>query len=399
MSEQKYVVDPALKNYATSAVQLQCVDAVNEHGSYRKAGEALGKNNTSVMRCIDRLKEKAAREGYIEGGPTGSMFTETGVKVPPGYLLRGTSTLVDAGGKPIQTWIKTKMDYVAQQQAMREAAEAMAEELPRLAALPLEVATMHPLCNLYTVTDYHVGMLAWGRETGAPWDLKIAEDTLIKAFEQLILASPPASRCIVNQLGDFLHYDGLLPVTPEHGHVLDSDGRFSKMVGTAIRLLRRVIDMALLRHAHVTVLLAEGNHDMASSVWLRHMFKALYENETRVTVIDSELPYYAVDHGKTMLAFHHGHLQKNAQLPLLFAAQFPQMWGRTTKRYAHSGHRHHVEEKEHSGMKVFQHPTLAARDAYAARGGWIAERQISSVTYHEVYGETGRNTITPEMLG
>jgi hypothetical protein len=24
------------------------------------------------------------------------------------------------------------------------------------------------------VTDYHLGMYAWGEETGAPWDMKIA---------------------------------------------------------------------------------------------------------------------------------------------------------------------------------------------------------------------------------
>jgi len=128
------------------------------------------------------------------------------------------------------------------------------------------------------------------------------------------------------------------------------------------------------------------------------MFSALYENEPRLTVVDSELPYYVHQHGDTMLAWHHGHLQKNSQLPLTFAAQFPKIWGNTTKRYCHTGHRHHVEEKEHSGMTVIQHPTLAARDAYAARGGWIAERQVTSITYSNKFGEVARNTVTPEML-
>jgi hypothetical protein len=26
------------------------------------------------------------------------------------------------------------------------------------------------LCNLYTFTDYHLGMLAWGEEGGDDWD-------------------------------------------------------------------------------------------------------------------------------------------------------------------------------------------------------------------------------------
>lgn len=81
-----------------------------------------------------------------------------------------------------------------------------------------------------------------------------------------------------------------------------------------------------------------------------------------------------------------------------FAAQYAKEWGTTTKRYCHTGHRHHVEEKEHSGMTVVQHATIAARDAYAARGGWFAERKIKAITYHKEYGETSSVTVTPEML-
>jgi hypothetical protein len=99
-----------------------------------------------------------------------------------------------------------------------------------------------------------------------------------------------------------------------------------------------------------------------------------------------------------MIAWHHGHLKKPDQLPLLFAAQFPREWGNTTRRYCHTGHLHHVYEKEHSGMIVIQHPTIAARDAYAARGGWIADRSVSAITYHSQFGQVGRTTVVPEMI-
>jgi hypothetical protein len=128
------------------------------------------------------------------------------------------------------------------------------------------------------------------------------------------------------------------------------------------------------------------------------MFQALYENEPRIQVIDSELPYYTYQHGETMLCWHHGHLSKNEALPLLFASQFPKVWGNTNKRYIHCGHRHHTHVKEYSGATVEQHPTLAARDAYAARGGWMAERQVSSITYSDKYGQVAKNTVTPEMI-
>lgn len=383
-------IDERLKEWATPA-QLKYIEAIELHGGARAAAKALGVHHSSVGKAIDRLKAHAARQGY---SPDHDMKRP----VPDGFLLKGVSTYYDKDGNAAGQWVKSSVDRERQAELFKAAAEAMAEEMPRLAAIARPVTTNADLCNLYTLTDSHVGMLAWHKEGGDDWDLGIAEKTLVGCFEQMMAAAPAAHVGIVNQLGDWLHYDGLSAITPLHGNVLDADGRFSKMVAAAIRILRRVIDLALIRHNEVHVILAEGNHDIASSVWLRHMFKALYENEPRVTVNDNELPYYVFQHGKVMLAFHHGHLSKNDALPLLFAAQYPVMWGATSKRYVHTGHRHHKDEKEHPGITVVQHPTLAARDAYAARGGWISEREATAMTYHSQFGLVARNTVTPEML-
>ena len=314
----------------------------------------------------------------------------------PTRIQTGTSTLYDAEGNVKLQWVKEHPDNRAD--IVREVIDELSGTIRRVKPVSAPKHTEEALCNLYTLTDCHVGMKAWEPETGADWDLEIAEQTLTSALDYLIKASPKAHTGVINQLGDWLHFDSLAALTPTSGHLLDADSRFPKVVRVATRILRYIIDAALKKHEHVVVLMAEGNHDMASSVWLRHIFSLLYENEPRVHVIDSEMPYYVHQHGKTMLAFHHGHLKKNDQLPLLFAAQFPEMWGQTKRRYCHTGHRHHTEEKEHSGMTVIQHPTIAARDAYASRGGWIADRQITSITYHKEYGQVARNTVVPDML-
>jgi hypothetical protein len=282
---------------------------------------------------------------------------------------------------------------------LQERIAALCEELPVIAPVErIQENVSQDLLNLYTFTDYHMGMLAWHKEGGADWDLKIAEQMLWDAFRRMVDASPAAHTCVLNIQGDFLHSDGLLPVTPAHQHVLDQDGRFSKIVDVAIRVLRRLIAYALAKHEQVHLLIVEGNHDEASSIWLRRAFAAMYEEEPRLTVNDSELPYYVYQHGEVMLAFHHGHKLKNEQMPGLFAAQFASMWGATKKRYCHTGHRHHLDEKEYSGMVVTQHPTLSARDAYAARGGWISERAALAITYHQKSGQYARTYITPELL-
>ena len=389
------IVDPALKEWADDRVKAD-IDAVNLYGGYRAASRATKQTYSRLRDRIQTVERQAALAGY---SPRHGM-TET---VPDGFKLRGRSVLrkldpVTGQKVELLSWDKSSADDERRAEMLRAAFAAMSEDVPRVAPIPAPGQTADHLCNVFTLTDCHVGMMAWRKEGGADWDLAIAERTLIGAFEQMVDQSPAATTCVVNQLGDFLHYDGLTPVTPTSGHMLDADGRFSKMVRTAIRVLRRVIDLALARHQTVFVVMAEGNHDLASSVWLRIMFAALYENEPRVRVIDSELPYYVHIHGETMLAFHHGHLKKNDQLPLLFAAQYPREWGATTKRFAHVGHRHHEDVKEHSGMKVVQHATLAARDAYAARGGWISDREATAYTYHARWGKVGSVTVCPEML-
>jgi hypothetical protein len=349
---------------------------VAQYGSISAAASAEGINRATLQSRVNEARRRQA-----------------------GMVVTGRSTLTDLRtGEPVMEWVKESLDRQQQAQAQQAAYAALAAELPRTEAVAPPTIYNGQLCTVYTLTDCHVGALAWRKEGGDDWDLEIAEDTLLGCFRHMIEASPASQLGIVNQLGDFLHWDGLEAVTPTSRHLLDADGRFEKVVAVAIRVLRRVVDMALEKHPRVHVILAEGNHDLASSVWLRQMFAALYENEPRITVEQSPLPYYCLEWGNTLLAFHHGHLKKNDQLPLMFAAQFAPEWGRTTKRYCHTGHRHHLEEKEHSGMVVFQHPTLAARDAYAARGGWHAMRSATAVTYHKVFGEVGRSTANPDML-
>jgi hypothetical protein len=385
-------IDPVLLDYCTPR-QREILEAIDRLGSAKLASIELGLAISGASNTYNDVRIKAAKQGY---SPAHDM-TNT---VPAGFNVKGVSTYYDlVTGKPRGQWVKSTADQAAREEMQRAALAALAEDLPRAMPVPPpSTGTNASLLNLYTITDYHIGMLAWHREGGDDWDLAIAERTLTGCFEAMVAGAPPAAGCVINQLGDFLHYDGMTAETPTSGHPLDADGRFTKMVEIAVRVLRRLVEHALTRHQTVHVIMAEGNHDLASSVWLRTLFAALYENEPRVTVDGSALPYYAMRHGSTMLAFHHGHLSKNDSLPLLFASQFSKMWGDTARRYAHTGHRHHLEEKEHSGMIVTQHPTLAARDAYAARGGWIAQRAATAITYHDRHGKVATNSVCPEML-
>lgn len=361
--------------------QAAAIAAVEEAGSITRAAELLGISRGAIR---DRLKS------------AGCKAEETGI--PENHFVKGVSTLYDAEGNVRAEWVKTQLDQEQAAQALRDAIEAMQEGITPAAPIAAPKAFSDDLCNLFTFTDFHLGMLAWHREGGEDWDLDIAERTLAGAMSAMVTQSPAAHTAIVNIQGDFLHTDGKLPVTPAHGHVLDADSRFPKIRKVAIRLIRGLVKTALETHAEVHLIIAEGNHDEEGSGWLADCFAVFYEMEPRVTVNDCALPFYVFEWGQTMIGVHHGHKVKNEQLPLLFAAQFPESWGRTKRREVHCGHRHHRDEKEYNGVTVIQHPTLAARDAYAARGGWIADRAAQAITYHKKFGQVGRVSVCPEML-
>jgi len=282
---------------------------------------------------------------------------------------------------------------------MLAAIEALKDDIPRITPSVTPPAGLDSLLNCYVITDYHMGMLAWHEETGADWDLKIAEDLLIRWFAQAIQQSPQANTAVFAQLSDFLHFDGMDAVTPASKHLLDVDSRFAKLVRVAIRVLRQVIDMLLAKHQKVHIIMADANHDPVSQIWLREWFAVFYENEPRITVDRNPSPYNAYEFGQTALFFHHGHKRKVENVSEVFAALYREMFGRTKYAYAHMGHLHHLHVKENPLMIVEQHRTLAANDAYAARGGYLSGRDAKVITYHANKGEVSRLTINSDMLG
>ena len=368
-------------------------EGAKRNGAGRAVCIAGGKRHTFAVTPEAIAQEAAdARTGWAP---------EYGIEAPQpaGMKLKGTTTLTDLrSGERVLQWVKVDEDAKAQAALMLEAIKAMGEKIPREKARPAPARTRADLANCYVVTDYHLGMLSWAEETGDDWDTAIAEKMLIDWFSAAIAQSPDAELGVFAQLGDFLHWDGMDAVTPASKHLLDADTRFQKLVRVAIRAIRRIIGMLLAKHQRVHVLMAEGNHDPASSIWLREWLHATFENEPRITVDVSPDPYYCVEHGATALFFHHGHKRKPAQVDTVFAAKFREVFGRTKHAYAHLGHMHHIDIKETNLMVVEQHRTLAGSDAYASRGGWMSGRDAQVITYSRVHGEVGRVRVSSQML-
>lgn len=389
----------------------QAVNAYLAHDKNKqRAADALGWKRETLR---DRLKIAGERMmlgtmPVIEGfriSQTTTVFDEFGKKkaefiqqkperggvfeLPAGQKVKGVSALVSEDGREIIKWIKTGEDREEQIALMRAAIEALKDELPRVEPVAGPAFSIDDLLNQYTITDHHLGALAWNEETGAgDYDLQIGERLIIDWFAQAIRQSPPARRAVFAQLGDFLHYDSFKSITPEHGHHLDSDSRYPKMVRAAIRIMRTIIRMLLEKHEEVYVIMCDANHDPAGEVWLREMLAAFYETEPRVTVDTNPGTYSVIEHGDVSLFYHHGHRRGTKNVDSLLVGKFREIYGRTRYSYAHTGHRHQDELKTTDLMKVEQHETLAAPDAYGSN--WLSGRSAKVITYHKQFGEDGR---------
>lgn len=344
-------------------------------------------------RVIRIRKAKLAKKGVGHGRDVSHL-------VPDGYKIKGTSSLVDEFGNTKLQWVKTDTDAERQVELMKAVIEGMKSEITPVAPVKAVRAKRDDkLLNLYTVSDFHLGMLAWADESGDDWDMKIAEDLFSRWFDAAFQKAPDAGTGVINLLGDFAHFDSLVAVTPASGHALDADTRYQKLVRYMIRMVRRVVDMALVKHKNVRLLIVQGNHDESGMIWLAEMFSTLYDNEPRVFVDTSPDVYKMVQHGKTTLFFHHGHKARFDAIEPVMIAKFRKAFGESVYSYAHVGHLHHQKIVESRNMIVEQHRTLAAKDAYASRGGWMSGRSANVITYSAEYGEVARLTISPEMLG
>jgi len=380
-----------LKQFCT-ARQWEVLQALETAGTERSAALALGCTRNVISQVVKAVKAKAAASGW---SPDNDMTKP----VPIGYRIKGISTLYSDGLVKAQ-WVKSEVDKGQEDALLQAAVEALTEDLPKVRGTKGPKDTEGALRALYPIGDHHIGLLAWGEETlQGDYDLKISEMLLMRAMDHLVTVTPACDTAMILVLGDFLHYDSF-SATTQSGHLLDADSRFPRMVRVAMRVLRYLITVALKRHKSVQLVVQQGNHDPSSTVFLREAFHHIYENEDRLEVDTAPRTFSCHQFGKNLIGTHHGDKVKLPQLPLLFATDYPKIWGATEHRVILTGHVHHdqILLKEFSGATVESVRILAPKDAYATNGGWRAMQTMTARVLHKEYGEVSRSTFSPAMI-
>lgn len=375
----------ALIPFATPR-QAEYLQACIDHGSQRKAAKALGINLRGLERSIALAKKSAAKRGYA---PDHDM-THT---APSGFSIKGTSTLYGDDGAIKQQWVKTKQEQQDLQELLEQFSQGLADEsLGKFKARKGPKVQDPDLMACYVIGDAHLGMYAQADETGVEdFDTDIARNDLIGAFRHLTHSAPKAQVGVLVNVGDFLHANDTTSTTPSSKHLLDTDGRFSRVVDQAEAIFHAAVQLMLAKHQEVWIVNARGNHDPDAAMWINKILRAYYHDEPRVTVLENETKFIYWQWGATLIGVHHGDRIKRQQIYEAMTRDKRREWGEADHVYFWTGHIHHKSAEEIGGCLFESFNTLAAPDAWHAGSGYGANREMQQITLHKDHGIVARN--------
>jgi hypothetical protein len=386
----------------------QAADALRQYGRKYLAAQALGLNPNTFD---GRLKAAAARgmlgpAEVLPGFEIKSIATKEGdswvrqtrepgeeFAVPDGHIVKGVSALLDADGRTVQQWVKTREGNAP------VLSEAIKEALQSYEPAPLvspPAYTNDDLLTVYPIADLHLGMFSWAKETGADYDIKIASGLLKSSMANLVARSANSKLAIVLDLGDYFHADNSRNQTARSGNPLDVDSRYAKVVQMGFELVIQCIELALQKHDFVEYRKLPGNHDDETSLMLAVAVAAHFRANDRVSVDTSPSRFYMRRHGQCMVVSTHGDMLKMGDLAGFAAAQYPFEWGATKYRYGYTGHIHNEKALAVNtlrGLRAESFNTLAAKDAWHAGEGYQSPRNMVSITLHKDRGEVDRFTV------
>jgi hypothetical protein len=310
--------------------------------------------------------------------------------------IAATSTLYARDGTISAQWVKESAKDIDPEELARIVKDVFSDTEP-VKPIPRPRCASSDLMAVYPVGDHHSALYAWHEETGADYNLKIAERLLVSAAHHLVEQSPPTKRALIVNLGDFLHVDNIRNETARSGNTLDVDTRYAAMIRAAVAMLRAVINSALTKHESVEVINAIGNHDDVGAQWLSLALGCLYERNKRVVIHQKAGKFHYIRHGKCLIGVTHGDTCKLESLPGIMATDKPRDWGETEYRYWLTGHIHQRKTLEFPGCMVESFRTLAARDAWAHAAGYRSGRDMTSLVLHAQHGEVQRSRFDVSM--
>lgn len=320
--------------------------------------------------------------------------------IPEQHAVHGVSSYFGPLGDLKGQWVKTQKVKESSEDALVRLLEDLPKRVPaRKGNIPLSKASKSDdLLACYVLGDPHLGLLAWKPESGASFDLQIAEKLMCTAVRDLVLRGPRTRKAMLISLGDLFHADNSQQHTTRGSHSLDVDGRMSKVLAVGMTIITTMIDALLEHHEEVEVDCIQGNHDQYTSLVFSIALNSYYRNEPRIKIPVNPAARHYHRFENNLIGCVHGDRNKLETLGEIMATEESKAWGATEHRTWFVGHVHHSQVKELRGCTVETFRTLAARDSWHAGQGYNAQRDIRRIVYHAQYGEISREVAGLQYL-
>jgi hypothetical protein len=386
-------VNPEILEYGSPTDrQREYIEAIIEHGGIRTAAAALDMDEKTLRQALVKVERRAALQGIA---PDYNMVHP----VPDTHVAKGVSTYFDDAGKVRGQWVKTSLKHEQYIAAVKEGVEDFLRDIPALPVCPAPHNFQQDIIPWIQIGDAHLGMLAHVAETNDNFDLKIAERELLAGIFQLIDELPACERLVINDLGDFTHYENMSGTTEASGHPLDYDGRFPRMIRVYVRTMRAIVERALTKAVHVDVIVNQGNHSRTNDFWMAELLRNAYEHSGRVHVLDNDGVYIPYRMGNTFVMVHHSDKCPPARLVGVMTNDYREDFGQTEFHYIDMGHvHHHFVSKEYPGVVLESWNHLAPNDKWAHDAGYRSRKSISVVFRSRKFGDLGRRHLPLEEV-
>lgn len=321
-------------------------------------------------------------------------------KHAPGRRDPAIQAAMDAlgtGMEPNTLWIKT--DQYSMQ--LRPVPAGEVDFVERIAAAfkdippaPRITAPNYPLEDMmvvYPLFDCHLGMRAHAEISGEEMNLEIGARRIKEGMAKVMAGAPNAERAVIINGGDFTHQTDDKNQTRRSGHILDVDGRNVVTVLEAIEVIAACIEMALQKHQTVEYYSVPGNHDPQNWETIMIGLRERYREHDRVTIVFHLREVSVVEHGGVAIFIHHGDKRTPKDLAMFCAAEFREVWGRTSYCVLMTGHLHHLKADEFPGIYWMQLPAIGPRDHHAA-GGYRSHSVMKAIGFDRE-SEATSNTV------
>ena len=217
-----------------------------EGNSLKDTAEFFDIGTATVGRYVREVREKGL---HLSSGAQNAISNAglNSIEAKGGWIHN-----YDDEGKKIGTtrWTAPQIEPEDYAERFRDAWN----DIPPIEAITAPDHTQADLCTLYPLMDVHLGMMAWGRETGGQdYDLEHATRDLDYAFTKVMQITPDAHNAILVIGGDMFHADDNRNETPASKHKLDTDGRHFKVLDTGVSVIAHAIERLAKKHGRVKV--------------------------------------------------------------------------------------------------------------------------------------------------